>query len=82
LEILPAEYDTNVFNSIFDLAKDVKLYGYYGGIRLLKQLLKDFMTIVQKMALSLITGILPSDTSLISLISWALPAQAQSLLPV
>jgi hypothetical protein len=30
------EYDSNIFNSIFDLAKDVKLYGYYGGIRLLK----------------------------------------------
>jgi len=42
LEILPAEYDTNVFNSIFDLAKDVKLYGYYGGIRLLKAAVKRF----------------------------------------
>jgi len=42
LEILPAEYDSNVFNSIFDLAKDVKLYGYYGGIRLLKAAVKRF----------------------------------------
>lgn len=42
LEILPAEYDSNVFNSIFDLASDVKLYGYYGGIRLLKAAVKKF----------------------------------------
>lgn len=42
LEILPAEYDSNVFNSIFELARDVKLYGYYGGIRLLKAAVKRF----------------------------------------
>ncbi len=42
LEILPAEYDSNVFNSIRDLAEDVKLYGYYGGIRLLKAAVKAF----------------------------------------
>jgi glucuronokinase len=42
LEILPAEYDSNVFNSISDLASDVKLYGYYGGIRLLKAAVKRF----------------------------------------
>jgi glucuronokinase len=42
LEILPAEYDSNVFDSIRDLAEDVKLYGYYGGIRLLKAAVKAF----------------------------------------
>jgi glucuronokinase len=42
LEILPAEYDSNVFNSIFELANDVRLYGYYGGIRLLKAAVKKF----------------------------------------
>jgi glucuronokinase len=42
LEILPAEYDSNVFNSISELAHDVKLYGYYGGIRLLKAAVKRF----------------------------------------
>jgi glucuronokinase len=42
LEILPAEYDSNVFNSITELARDVKLYGYYGGIRLLKAAVKRF----------------------------------------
>jgi glucuronokinase len=42
LEILPAEYDSNVFNSISELAHDVNLYGYYGGIRLLKAAVKKF----------------------------------------
>jgi glucuronokinase len=42
LEILPAEYDSNVFNSITELANDVKLFGYYGGIRLLKAAVKKF----------------------------------------
>lgn len=42
LEILPAEYDSNVFNSIRELAEDVKLYGYYGGVRLLKAAVKTF----------------------------------------
>jgi glucuronokinase len=42
LEILPAEYDSNIFNSISELVQDVKLYGYYGGIRLLKAAVKRF----------------------------------------
>ncbi len=42
LEILAAEYDSNVFNSISELAHDVRLYGYYGGIRLLKAAVKKF----------------------------------------
>jgi len=42
LEILPAEYDSNVFDSIRDLAEDVKLFGYYGGVRLLKAAVKAF----------------------------------------
>lgn len=42
LEILPAEYDSNVFRGIRELAEDVRLYGYYGGIRLLKAAVKCF----------------------------------------
>ena len=42
LEILPAEYDTNIFKGIRELTEDVKLYGYYGGIRLLKAAVKRF----------------------------------------
>ena len=42
LEIIPAQYDTNVFLSMKSLVDDVKLYGYYGGIRLLKAAVKKF----------------------------------------
>ena len=42
LELMPAEYDSNVFSGIRNLAEDVKLYGYYGGIRLLKAAVKRF----------------------------------------
>jgi glucuronokinase len=42
IEILPADYDSNVFDSISELSEDVELYGYYGGIRLLKAAVKRF----------------------------------------
>ncbi|NLB69591.1 MAG: hypothetical protein GX804_07900 [Lentisphaerae bacterium] len=42
LEILPTERDSSCFASIDDLAEDVRLFGYYGGIRLLKAVIKTF----------------------------------------
>ena len=42
LEILPNERDHSRFASIHALADDVKLFGYYGGIRLLKATIKRF----------------------------------------
>ena len=36
LELLPAKRDNNVFSCMEALCADVGLYGYYGGIRLLK----------------------------------------------
>ncbi|MBN1188030.1 MAG: hypothetical protein JXB49_37490 [Bacteroidales bacterium] len=42
LEIIPADYDTHVFNSLEGLVRDVKLYGYYGGIRLIKAAIMRF----------------------------------------
>ena len=42
LEIIPADYDTHVFTSLEGLVKDVKLYGYYGGIRLIKAAIMRF----------------------------------------
>ena len=42
LEILPARRDSNLFSSLDALAEDISLYGYYGGIRLLKATLKKF----------------------------------------
>ncbi len=43
LEIVLAEDDRARFSSIADLAKDVKLHGYYGGIRLIKATIKHFV---------------------------------------
>ncbi|MFN2350383.1 MAG: mevalonate kinase, partial [Kiritimatiellia bacterium] len=42
LEILPNTRDHSRFNSIDHLAEDVRLCGYYGGIRLLKATVKRF----------------------------------------
>lgn len=42
LEIIPAEYDSNVFSGMKALFNDVHSYGYYGGIRLLKAAIKRF----------------------------------------
>jgi len=42
LEILPNKRDHSVFKGIKELNRDVRLYGYYGGIRLLKATVKRF----------------------------------------
>lgn len=42
LEILASEKDQSVFHSVEGLVNDVKLHGYYGGIRLLKATVKRF----------------------------------------
>jgi glucuronokinase len=42
LEIQPSPQDHNRFKSIEHLARDVRLHGYYGGIRLLKATVKRF----------------------------------------
>ncbi len=42
LEIIPSEYDSSVFASISSLVVNVNLYGYYGGIRLLKAAITRF----------------------------------------
>ena len=43
LEILPGEVDDAVFGNIEELVKDVRCYGYYGGVRLLKATTKVFV---------------------------------------
>jgi glucuronokinase len=42
LEILQNHRDASVFTSIGALSEDVRLFGYYGGIRLLKAAIKRF----------------------------------------
>jgi glucuronokinase len=43
LEIVPSVSDESYFRSIHDLAKDVRLNGYYGGIRLIKAAIHGFV---------------------------------------
>jgi glucuronokinase len=42
LEILPGQSDTGNFNSIDDLLADIRINGYYGGMRLIKATIKQF----------------------------------------
>lgn len=42
LEIIPCDKDHSRFGSLDDLLNDVRLHGYYGGIRLLKATVKKF----------------------------------------
>ncbi|MBM4315213.1 MAG: GHMP kinase [Deltaproteobacteria bacterium] len=43
VDIVLAEHDRARFRSVYELAKDVKLHGYYGGIRLIKATIKRFV---------------------------------------
>jgi glucuronokinase len=43
VEIVPTDEDRTRFRSVHDLARDVKLHGYYGGMRLLKATIKKFV---------------------------------------
>lgn len=43
VEIVPTEEDQMRFPSVQALARDVKLHGYYGGMRLLKATIKKFV---------------------------------------
>ncbi len=43
VELVPSQVDQSSFGSVEELARDVKLHGYYGGIRLLKATIKKFV---------------------------------------
>jgi len=53
LDLLPSLRDHSSFKSIDHLAEDVGLYGYYGGIRLLKATIKKFHEYCQHNAIEL-----------------------------
>ncbi|MEA3365878.1 MAG: GHMP kinase [Candidatus Hydrogenedentes bacterium] len=42
VEIIPSLRDRSTYNSIQELADDVRVYGYYGGIRLMKATISRF----------------------------------------
>ena len=48
LEILPAKRDHSVFSGIHALAQDVRQFGYYGGLRLLKASIRRFYDYCQE----------------------------------
>ena len=48
VEIVPAQEERARFPSIQDLAHDVRLHGYYGGVRLVKATVKRFVEYCQR----------------------------------
>jgi glucuronokinase len=53
VEIVLADDDRANFESVFELARDVRLQGYYGGIRLIKATIKRFVEHCQARGLTL-----------------------------
>ncbi|OVE76376.1 GHMP kinase [bacterium E08(2017)] len=53
LQILPDKRDHSVFESIEQLVYDVNLFGYYGGIRLLKASIRRFHRYCEKQGIEL-----------------------------
>jgi len=53
VEIMPGAADESNFPSIHALAKDVRLHGYYGGIRLIKAAINGFVTYCTERKLTL-----------------------------
>ena len=53
VDIVLAKRDRARFQSIHDLAKDVELHGYYGGIRLIKATIKLFVNYCQTQGIEL-----------------------------
>jgi glucuronokinase len=53
VDIVLAERDRARFHSVYDLAKDVELHGYYGGIRLIKATIKLFVDYCQSQGIKL-----------------------------
>ena len=53
LEILPSQKDHSCFAGIADIVRDVRLHGYYGGIRLLKATVKTFYDYCQENQIAL-----------------------------
>jgi len=53
VEIVLAEDDRARFSNVTDLARDVRLHGYYGGIRLIKATIKRFVEYCQAQGVAL-----------------------------
>ncbi|MGD0093995.1 MAG: GHMP kinase [Planctomycetota bacterium] len=53
VQIIPSDQDHSRFASVQELARDVQLHGYYGGIRLVKGTIKRFVEYCQREGLKL-----------------------------
>lgn len=53
LEIVQSADDRSRFRSVDELARDVRLHGYYGGIRLIKATIKKFVDYCRREGISL-----------------------------
>ncbi len=53
LEIIPSLRDRSRYDSIEELVEDVKAYGYYGGIRLMKAAIRKFADYCQERGIQL-----------------------------
>ena len=53
VDIVLAEDDRASFHTVQDLARDVRLHGYYGGIRLVKATIKRFVEYCERQGLAL-----------------------------
>jgi glucuronokinase len=53
VDIIQSRDDRARFRSIYDLAQDVQLHGYYGGIRLIKATIKRFVDYCRERRLTL-----------------------------
>jgi glucuronokinase len=53
VEIVLADDDRAKFESVYELARDVRLHGYYGGIRLIKATIKRFVEHCQTRGITL-----------------------------
>jgi glucuronokinase len=53
LEIVASQEEQSAFASVQDLVRDVKLHGYYGGIRLVKATIKKFFDYCRRQGLAL-----------------------------
>ena len=78
LDIVLAENDRARFASIQDLARDVKLHGYYGGIRLIKAASSGLWIIARPGTFNSTTRTSPCATRPMSRGRWAWPVPAAS----
>ena len=47
VDVVPSQEDQSSFQSVAELVRDVRLHGYYGGIRLVKAAIKKFVEVCE-----------------------------------